>query len=267
MNICLFREDEINKILDAKDERAIHLNRVLHKKTGDSFSAGIIGGPSGTAVITNTIERKNAKTGKPEFSYEFAFTPTGDGKPLFPLVMIIGFPRPIQLKRLLRDIAGLGVCEVHLTGTELGEKSYMQSTLVEKGAAYQMLLDGTVQAAGTHVPDLFLHQTLKDCLTEINKKYSEKINAVGLDNIRMKNSLQEWIDGIKVKGNKHDAVSEMDEPVIAAIGSERGWTDAERDMLEQNGFTLCSMGKRVLRTETAATVSASIILSSLGYLC
>ena len=59
----------------------------------------------------------------------------------------------------------------------------------------------------------------------------------------------------------------MDEPVIAAIGSERGWTDAERDMLEQNSFTLCSMGKRVLRTETAATVSASIILSSLGYLC
>ena len=61
----------------------------------------------------------------------YDFVPETDGKELFPLKMIIGFPRPIQLKRLLRDIAALGVCEVHLTGTELGEKSYMQSNLVE----------------------------------------------------------------------------------------------------------------------------------------
>ena len=47
---------------------------------------------------------------------------------------------------------------------------------------------------------------------------------------------------------------------------KRGWTDKERDLLREKGFTLCSMGKRVLRTESAATVSASIILSSLGYL-
>ena len=161
MNICLFSEAELNKALVWNDERAIHLNKVLHKKTGDTFSAGIIGGQAGTATITETIPYINPKTNKTEISYRFDFKPESDGKILFPLKMIIGFPRPIQLKRLLRDIAGLGVCEVHLTGTELGEKSYMQSTLVERGAAYKMLLDGTVQAASTHVPALFLHQDLK----------------------------------------------------------------------------------------------------------
>ena len=54
--------------------------------------------------------------------------------------------------------------------------------------------------------------------------------------------------------------------MTAAIGSERGWTEAERDLLEQNGFSLCSMGTRILRTETAATVAASIILDSMGFL-
>lgn len=252
MNICLFKPEEINQILDSRDERAIHLNRVLHKKTGDTFSAGIIGGKAGTATIINTIEKKNEKTGKIEYAYEFSFSPETDGKELLPLVMIIGFPRPIQLKRLLRDIAALGVCEVHLTGTELGEKSYMQSTLVERGAAYQMLLDGTVQAASTHVPELFLHSTLTECLDSLGDDISQKY---ALDNIRPENSLQNLVN-IASKSR-----------VVAAIGSERGWTDKERDLLSARGFTLCSMGNRVMRTETAATVSASIILSSLGFLC
>lgn len=254
MNICLFTNEEINKPLDARDERAIHLNRVLHKKEGDTFSAGIIGGQAGTATITKAIEVPNPKTGKNDVQYEFSFKGESDGKPLFPLVMIIGFPRPIQLKRLLRDVAALGVCEVHLTGTELGEKSYMQSTLVERGAAYQMLLDGTVQAASTHVPELFLHSSLKECLESI----SENDIKITLDNIHPEGSLETLMSGIgKLSENQK---------IVAAIGSERGWTDKERDLLSDSGFTLCSMGKRVMRTETAATVSASIILSNLGFL-
>ncbi len=261
MNICLFTSEEISKPLLPEDERAIHLNKVLHKKEGDTFSAGIIDGPSGIATITKTIEHKNKKTGKPELEYEFTFEPQGDGKPLNPLIMIIGFPRPIQLKRLLRDIAGLGACEVHLTGTELGEKSYMQSTLVERGAAYQMLLDGTIQAASTHVPKLFLHSTLRECLESLEKrgaeKAAQKLWKIALDNVHPECSLQTCI-------SSGDA--EKTSRVVAAIGSERGWTDKERTLLSENGFTLCSMGSRVLRTESAATVSASIILSSLGYL-
>ena len=56
----------------------------------------------------------------------------------------------------------------------------------------------------------------------------------------------------------------MKKNLVAAIGSERGWTDKERDFLVEKGFTLCSMGERILRTETAATVAGSIILSQLG---
>ena len=268
MNICLFTNEEINKPLDARDERAIHLNRVLHKNEGDTFSAGIIGGQAGTATITTAVEVPNPKTGKNDVQYEFSFKGESDGKPLFPLIMIIGFPRPIQLKRLLRDVAALGVCEVHLTGTELGEKSYMQSTLVERGAAYKMLLDGTVQAASTHVPALFLHQDLKECLESIQEKKPKLLQSAqntkfALDNVRPESSLQNLVSKFCIEP---DEIKKSGINFIAAIGSERGWTDAERVLLAEKGFTLCSMGKRVLRTETAATVSASIILSSLGFL-
>ncbi|WP_162510898.1 RsmE family RNA methyltransferase, partial [Treponema endosymbiont of Eucomonympha sp.] len=52
----------------------------------------------------------------------------------------------------------------------------------------------------------------------------------------------------------------------AAVGSERGWTERERGALTEAGFTLCSLGERVLRTETAATAAAALILDAMGCL-
>ena len=242
MNICLFSENELSMPLPLKDERAEHIIKILHKKAGDSFTAGIIGGQSGTAVISSINDD----------GISFDFTAEGDGKPLTSLDMVIGFPRPIQLKRLLRDIAALGVGRVFLTGTDLGEKSYMQSTLVEKGAAYKMLLDGTVQAGSTHIPELFLFKSLDECLSEIEKG-GEKLCRLALDNVNPSCRLADAV--------KSDSDAER---YIAAIGSERGWTDRERRLLETKGYVRCGMGERIMRTETAATVAGAIILSGIG---
>lgn len=251
MNIALFTESEINTPLSVKDDRGEHIIKVLHKKEGDTFKAGIVGGMVGTATIKK-IENNEIS---------FSFSPETPGLEPQPLIMIIGFPRPIQLKRLLRDIAALGVKEVHLTGTELGEKSYMQSNLVEHGTAYKMLLDGTVQAGTTSVPKLFLHKTLSECMESVKKSAGENFQALALDNINPKGSLVEILREQSSQSNNKSVLS------VAAIGSERGWTDKERKMLENEGFIRCGMGKRIMRTETAATVAASVILAERGLLC
>jgi len=253
MNICLFDENEINKTLNANDERAKHIVKVLHKNVGDTFDAGIINSKAGIAKITKIDEN----------GIDFDFIPFEDeqkakGKELYPLTLIIGFPRPIQLRRLLRDVAGLGIQKIILTGTELGEKSYMESNDIKDGAAEKMLLDGTIQAASTHIPKLVLVRTLKEAVSISNEELEiSNCNKVALDNRRAEMSLSKWLDSV---------ISSESSTTIAAIGSERGWTEKERDFLEQNGFTLCSMGSRVLRTETATTVASSIILDKMGYL-
>ena len=256
MNICLFNPEEVGKPLSLKDERGQHLVKILHKKEGDSFTAGIVGGAAGLAKITKIAQE----------GIFFDFTPaadgSGQGKPLYPLKMVIGFPRPIQLKRLLRDVAALGVCQVHLTGTELGEKSYMQSTLLEKGNAYKMLWDGTVQAGGTHIPELYLHKSLAECLEALGLAKADCSRLLlALDNVRPSVSL-----GDAVKEGLGKVALDNQLEVVAAIGSERGWTDRERDLFLQKGFSLCGMGCRIMRTETAATVAGSIILNEMGYL-
>lgn len=240
MNICLFSNEEIKNPLNLNDERAVHILKILHKKEGDFFNAGIIDGKSGKAKIT-LIDKD---------SIHFEFIEEDEGKLLFPLKMIVGFPRPIQLKRLLRDVAALGTEEIHLTGTELGEKSYMQSNLVQKGSAYKMLLDGTVQAGSTHVPKLFLHKNLCECISSVNGELK-----IAFDNKNPDFSIREVLNQNKNASS-----------VIAAIGSERGWTENERNLLKSKGFFLAEMGNRIMRTETAATVAGSIILFFKGWI-
>jgi RsmE family RNA methyltransferase len=54
--------------------------------------------------------------------------------------------------------------------------------------------------------------------------------------------------------------------VALAIGSERGWSDHERDLLEKAGFLRLSLGSRALRTETACIAAAVLAIEKIGEL-
>jgi len=261
MNICLFEQKEISKPLKVDDPRAVHIKKILHKGVGDTFAAGVIGGQAGTATITKIDGASpDGSQAQDAGAIHFTFAPQSDGKTLFPLHMIIGFPRPIQLKRLLRDMAALGVSSVRLCGTELGEKSYLKARLSEPAEVYKMLLDGTVQAGSTHVPQPMFYNTLAECLDGLDENCSQAQEArpllLALDNVNPAQSLGSFLQANPPAGR----------PVFAAIGSERGWTNTERALLEERGFTRVGMGNRIMRTETAATVSASVILAQMGAL-
>lgn len=263
MNIVLFEEVELVSPLPLCDPRVKHIQKILHKGVGDSFDAGVVNGAAGTAEILSVSPQ----------GMEFRFVANGDGKPLHPVTMIIGFPRPIQLKRLLRDIASLGVSQVHLCGTELGEKSYLKATLSQPEELHAMLKDGSIQAKSTHVPQVFVHQNVASCLDFVAGNDSIRVAGntsiqvagntsirVALDNIEPTASLQGFLS------SQFSADEAKTAGVVAAIGSERGWTAKERNLFRERGFTLCGMGERVLRTETAATTAVAIILSNMEIL-
>ena len=273
MNIVLFSEND-GCFFPASDARARHIRTVLKKKEGDTFEAGIENGEAGTARIIRSDE-----TG-----VRFEFTPLSDGKKPYPLDLIVGFVRPIQLKRLFRDAAGLGVSRILLCGTETGEKSYMESKIVERGAAYEALKEGSMQAKSTHIPKLELFPSVKSCLGAL---YGEERNAAkavpnrpphgaahraygyinaALDNVTPDEPLSSYIQRELDAAADKGLFEEYPFRIRAAIGSERGWTDNERSLFKQAGFALCGMGERVLRTETAATTATVIILNALEVL-
>ena len=52
--------------------------------------------------------------------------------------------------------------------------------------------------------------------------------------------------------------------VIAIIGPEGGWTDAEIDEANKKSWRIVTLGGRTLRAETAAIVAATLLQHRLG---
>ena len=268
MNIVLFSDDDcvnpdcINDeringgfVFYKNDERYLHIKKVLHLKEGDVFKAGIINGKTGEALISHLSEEKIVFSFCPNIP-DKSIADKGADKvetrplPLPPIKIILGFPRPIQLRRILRDAASLGFAEIVLCGTELGERSYLKSNLSSPEEIKKYLLDGISQAGQTLLPDFSFCNSVKEALKDLKAalfKGSKVLLDIGdfpsLSTFRM------------TKG----------EELTIAIGSERGWTQNERESFLAEGFISYSMGKRILRTETALTSALSVLLANNGF--
>jgi len=242
MNIILLEEHELGRSLSRRDERTIHLLKVLHKKAGDAFEAGILGGNMGTG----RIEKINL-----DGSIFVTVQATQPPPPRLKLRIAVAFARPIQLKRIFRDMSNMGVQAVDLIGTDLGEKSYRDTKLFSSGGAHAALIEGAVQARDTQIPTLALFDNLDEWLKERPwDSDSRRIPLlVAADNARPEGSIFH--------------ISVTSRPAVIAIGPERGWSDRERELFEKAGFLRLSMGSRALRTETACVAAASLAMEKI----
>jgi 16S rRNA (uracil1498-N3)-methyltransferase len=248
VNLILFETHELGKTLPRRDERSVHLLKVLHKKAGDTFEAGLLGNGSGSGRI-----EKVSIDGSISFTFEAEAPPI----PRLPVRVGVGFPRPIQIRRLLRDLSSLGIEAVDLFSTELGEKSYRDTKLLDDGGARAALIEGAAQSRDTTIPALGVFPDLADWLRERpwEKTASRSLIVpllVAADNVRPEGAMSR--------------ITPTKRPVALAIGSERGWTDHERDLLEEAGFLRLSLGSRALRTETACIAAAVLAIEKIGEL-
>ena len=243
MNIILFEEHELGHNLPRRDERTIHLLKVLHKKPGDEFEAGILGGQKGTG----RIEKINFD-GSVFCTVQASEPPA----PRLRLRMAVSFARPIQLRRIFRDLSSIGVSAIDLVGADMGEKSYRDTKLLTDGGAQAALIEGAVQARDTIIPAVNVFDSLDSWLSDSPWKKTDNMRIpllVAADNVRAEGSFFH--------------LSVTSRPMVIAIGPERGWSDRERDLFERSGFLRLSIGMRALRTETACTAAAALAMEKI----
>jgi 16S rRNA U1498 N3-methylase RsmE len=261
----------------------MHLLKVLHKKVGDQFDAGLLGDKLGTGKI---------ETIRLDGSILYSLDLSEEPPPRTPIRMAVGFPRPIQLKRLLRDLSGLGLEAVDLLGTDLGEKSYRDTKLFSGGGARAALIEGAVQARDTGLPVLSAYRSLEAWLGE--RPWEKSLGAdAPAEKALPEGGPGDWTAGIggrtggKGRGRRPSLLGPIPlliaadnvrpegalvhlgstrRPAVLAVGSERGWSERERDLLEEAGFLRLSMGKRALRTETACIAAAVLTMEKIGVL-
>lgn len=249
MNIVLFQERELLYPFPRCDRRIQHILSVLKKQQGDSFRAGIINTSTGHAVITQITTTEVTVT----------YVPESKPIPLIPITLLLGFPRPIQAKRIFKDCASMGISNIILTGTELGEKSYRESTFFKHDEFYESLLEGAEQAGNPCIPSVFKYWSLHKALSSISQQICSTQKIV------LHPNEQTDLDSTG-SSNLGQLPLEHQNPVILAIGSERGWTEDELALLLEANFKPASLGTRILRTETACTAALAIVAAKLGYL-
>ncbi len=236
MNIILFEKPV--SIIPLEDERAKHIIDVLKLNEGDSFKMGIINESEGTALISSVSSSGISIEYKPES------VPV-----LYPVTLIVAQVRPICMKRILREAVSLGVERLILCGSQTGEKSYMSSNLYTTGEYKDYLLDGAMQSAHAGVPDVVFAENVKQAIVYAGN--NPDVSFIVLDN---KNGA-EPLSKAKVAGC-----------AVIAIGPERGWSDYERKLFCEAGYSSKLLGSRVLRTETACSAGVAVLLSRMNLL-
>jgi len=233
LNIILFEPGEAGSPLPVRDPRAVHILRVLGRREGDSFDAGIVNGPAGKGLLVEIGDEAL------RIRLDVARPPA----PADPVHLLVAVPRPQTARKILNEATSLGVASMRFFRAEKGERSYASSTLWTGGEWRRHLVDGAAQAFDTRIPELTVHAGLGEALATIPAGCAR----IALDNYEAAARL----------GPGH-----AERPIALAFGAERGWSAAERALLREGGFGLAHLGPRVLRMETAVVAALSLVKSA-----
>jgi RsmE family RNA methyltransferase len=244
MNMVYLARGESGTLLPPSDRRWKHVRQVLKKTVGDELFAGCEDGTVGKATILKLDDS----------GLLLGYEPSNTAPSLHPLRILMGFPRPIQAGRILKDLTSLGVSSIWFSLSELGEKSYAESNFFKNGEFQAHLVEGAEQSGNPLLPEIKTFWSVPRALSALES--AENGARAGARIIMHP-------DGDTLSISK---LSDLACPVTVAIGSERGWTAGEIGLFRDHGFIPARMGERILKTETAALAAASILLARMGAL-
>ena len=263
MNRILFETDEIvDGVATFSGERAEHVLNVLHGEVGQVLKTGEINGPIGKGEILSIEQSDNCKISVRCSHTEKSILPWID--------LILAPPRPRVMKRLLPQLATMGVGRIFLVGAKKVEKDFWGATLLKPENYRPLLIDGLMQAGTSILPTLETRRNFRKFVKdELDALWPEAERIVahpygaGEDFRRKTEDFRglETLDGSR--GLKSKVLSPSPRPVLA-IGPEGGWTDDEVALLEEHGFARYSLGSRILRTDTATIALLAQLMKEFG---
>jgi 16S rRNA (uracil1498-N3)-methyltransferase len=215
-------------------EAAHHLGRVLRAQAGQLYELS-----DGERVWLGRIE----SVGRDRVQFALVeelpvFHPSVDVKLLLAVVKFDAF------EWALEKATELGVSTIVPLAAERSEKALLTAAAKRAERWKKILLEASQQSRRVRVPRLQNLRLIDDALSDDTDGarlcLSERPEAP---------SLKRVISDVKAQS------------ATLAIGPEGGWTDRELEVARQNGFREVSLGRLILRTETAVIAA----LASLHY--
>ena len=159
MNRILFERSEIvDGVVTFGGERAEHVLNVLHGEVGQVLKTGEIDGRIGTSTIQSIDTTGPARISVAVSHREESLRPWVD--------LVLAPPRPRVMKRLLPQLATLGVGKIVLVGAEKVEKDFWGATLLKPENYRPLLIDGLMQAGTSILPTIELRRNFRKFVRE-----------------------------------------------------------------------------------------------------
>jgi 16S rRNA (uracil1498-N3)-methyltransferase len=235
MNLLLFEANEVrpDSTVCLQDRRSEHIIKILGSRPGDTIRAGVINGPVGSGeILAIRGKGKNAEV-------ILRFSPQDDTPACQAVDLILGLVRPIMLKRVLAQVASLGVGRIFLINGNRVEKSFFNASLLNNEHYRPCLVQGLEQAKDTRLPEVTIHKHFRPFIEDY-------IPTVAGDYHRMLVAHPEGIVDLKQAAGLN-----ITGRTLLAVGPEGGWIDFEIKKFVEHSFVPISLGTRILRTDTA----------------
>ena len=242
MNIILLFENDFIRGNDKADNkqtkgkvvltgrRCDHINNIHRAQAGQTLSVGLLNGKIGEGYIDSIDENQVTLT----ISLQ-------SPPPLpLPLTLIIALPRPKMLKRILQTCATMGAKKIIFINSYRVEKSYWQSPLLSEESIREQLILGLEQGKDTQLPEVILEKRFKPFVEDRLPSICTGTHAI----VAHPKSTQPCPSGLT-------------SDTTLVIGPEGGFIDYEIEKLTEAGCQGVTLGKRILRVETAVTVLLS----------
>ena len=229
MNLLLLyaEEHQGGDLFRVEGPRADHLYRVLRVKPGQSLHAGLLMGPRGRAEVREL---------RPPAVW-LRFEAREQPEVALSLRVLLAIPRPKVLRRLLPQLAALGVEELVLVRTWRVARSYLESEVLRPENFRPYLHRGLMQACLTHEPRVRIERAFKPYVQDrLAHERPGEVRIVA--HPRARSDLRE-----------HPTPRASGGAVF--IGPEGGLLDEEVALLEEASCLPVRLGPGILAVETA----------------
>lgn len=216
-------------VITLTDRRFEYIRKIHKPAPGDTLRVGLIHGKTGTGKVLAM------DAGSITLDIALHQPPPAPS----PATLVLGLPRPQQLKRILQAVATFGVKDIYLIGCNRVEKSFWQTPALKPESVQEQLLLGLEQARDTLTPSVHLRQRFKPFVED------ELSNLV--------TNQQAFV--AHPKGSETPFPDRISDPCFIAIGPEGGFIPHEVELLESIGFQPRTLGQRILKVETAVSVT------------
>ncbi len=237
-NFYITKDDIKENIATIKGEEAQHISRVLRMKKGDTVTLCDGDGIFHDATLTDFDD----KTVIAQITASYK-APT---EPKVQLTVFQGVPKNPKLETIIQKLTEIGAVRLVPMDTKRAVAKLDKSAKVER--LRKIALEAAKQSKRGIVPEVTEAVSFKDALKMATESDLALIPYEEEREVSLKSAL---------KGNTPITVSIM-------IGPEGGFDEEEIRLAKEAGVKSVTLGRRILRTETAPLTVASIVLYELG---